>query len=252
MSLFSDTAHAPAAAGRAIARSLGDRARTLAQSPIYDAAMRLPIVVFSSSLLFADIYAFCRDVVPHLFEPVGADLVFAVLVRMWQWLFVAVLAIQPAFRLRPIAKSQEVLPRVAALVAICIPPAFLLLPRAPPSLPFNLAALSISLIANVMAVITLRFLGRSLSVMPEARRLVQNGPYGMVRHPLYLCELFATFAVFLQYRTPLALALLATAVGLQLKRAAWEEQVLARAFPEFAAYRAKTAFLIPRRLWRCG
>lgn len=66
---------------------------------------------------------------------------------------------------------------------------FMLLQRAAPSVMYNSLAAVVGLSANVMALVTASFLGRSLSVMPEARRLVQDGPYGIVRHPLYLCEL---------------------------------------------------------------
>jgi protein-S-isoprenylcysteine O-methyltransferase Ste14 len=121
----------------------------------------------------------------------------------------------------------------------------MLLERAPASVAFNFFAVIISLLANVMALVTASFLGRSLSVMPEARRLVQSGPYGVVRHPLYFCELIGTAAVFLQYRSWAATALLLLAVVLLVRRAGWEEAVLARTFPEFAAYRARTSFLVP-------
>jgi protein-S-isoprenylcysteine O-methyltransferase Ste14 len=97
-----------------------------------------------------------------------------------------------------------------------------------------------------MSLVTVSFLGRSLSVMPEARRLVQRGPYGMVRHPLYLFEMLATAAVALQYRSLLAFGLLLLVITLQVARARWEEGVLARVLPDFAAYRSQTSFLIPR------
>jgi len=57
--------------------------------------------------------------------------------------------------------------------------------------------------------------------------------------------MLATAAVALQYRSLPAAALLAVAIVLQVARARWEEGVLARAFPDFAAYRARTSFLIP-------
>jgi len=34
-------------------------------------------------------------------------------------------------------------------------------------------------------------------------------------------------------------------VVLQVARARWEERVLARAFPDFAAYRSQTSFMVP-------
>ena len=237
---------------KSLAMPFGDLRRRLDQSVVYDWAMRFPIMIYCSFLLGRDVFQFCQQVAhdPVAFQQFDAGTYVAMLARISQWMFVALLAILPLFRLRPIAKSQEILPRVAALIAACIPSMFMLLARAPPSVAFNVPALSIGLFANIAAVIALGFLGRSLSVMPEARRLVRNGPYRVVRHPLYLCEMLGTLAVFLQYRSWPAFALLLIAVALQVKRARWEEEVLARAFSDFAAYRSQTAFLIPHRPWR--
>src|ERR1035441_3905339 len=45
---------------------------------------------------------------------------------------------------------------------------------------FSVRALPVS--ASILGALTLSFLGRSFSVMPEARRLVTTGPYSIVRH----------------------------------------------------------------------
>ncbi len=230
-----------------VAVPFGDLRRRLDQSRVYDWAMRCPIIVYSSFILFRDVLGFCQEVAqnPAVFEQLDGGMVIAMLARISQWMFVVLLSIQPLFRLRAIAKSEDILPRVAALAAVCVPLMFMLLQRAPPDLVFNLSAVIVSLIANVMTVVTASFLGRSLSVMPEARRLVQSGPYALVRHPLYLCEMLGVGTVVLQYRSLPALALLLAAIALQLARARWEEGVLAKSFPDFAAYRARTAFLVP-------
>jgi len=82
-------------------------------------------------------------------------------------------------------------------------------------------------------------------VMPEARRLVTTGPYSIVRHPLYLFELLGVIGILLQMRSSTGILLLTLIVALQIARARWEEAVLDRAFPEFAAYLQKVPFVIP-------
>jgi len=231
-----------------LAMPFGDLRRRLDQSVTYDWAMRCPIMVYGSFILFRDVLGFCQQVAqdPVAFEQFDAGTFVAMLARISQWMFVILLSIQPLFRLRPVAKSEEILPRVVALIAVSLPLMYMLLDRAPPSLAFNLVAVVVSVLANVMSLVTVSFLGRSLSVMPEARRPVQRGPYGMVRHPLYLFEMLATAAVALQYRSLLAFGLLLLVITLQVARARWEEGVLARVLPDFAAYRSQTSFLIPR------
>jgi len=220
----------------------------LDRSPSYDFAMRWPIAIYSAFILSRDVVAFCQQLPqdPAVFGRFDAGVAMAALARTSQWMFVVLLAIQQLFRFRPIAKSENIMARVVALSAVCVPPLFMLIQRAPPSLVANALAVAVSLAANVMSVVTVSFLGRSLSVMPEARRLVQSGPYGVVRHPLYLCEMLGTVAVALQYRSPAAGGLVLIAIMLQVARARWEEAVLAGAFPDFAAYRSRTSFLIPR------
>ena len=234
-------------AAKFLSMPLGEFRRRLDQSLIYDWAMRCPIMVYCSFILFRDVAAFCQQVLqdPTVFEQFDSGIIIAMLARISQWMFAALWSIQPLFRLRAIRKSDEIMPRVVALIAVCIPQIFMELNRAHPNITFNLLSVLICLIANVMCLVTVSFLGRSLSVLPEARRLVHSGPYGIVRHPLYLCEILATAGIVLQYRSLSAAGLLVLFIVLQLARARWEEGVLARAFPDFADYRSHTSFLFP-------
>lgn len=222
--------------------------RRLDQSWLYDWAMRIPVVAYSSFLLLRDVFAFFDQILAQPASVAHPDMgfVIATLTRILQWMLVALLAILPVFRVRPLAKSDRILPRVIALLVVCMLPMFMLLARAPANLAFDSAAVVLGASANVMAVVTLSFLGRSLSVMPEARQLVQSGPYGIVRHPLYLCEMLGVTAVVLEYRSIAATTLFLVIVALQIARACWEETVLTRAFPDFALYRMHTPFLLPR------
>jgi len=217
------------------------------QSRIYDWTMRLPIFLYSLYALIHDVISFSEQVAqdPATWAHADAGVISATLARVSQWIFVTILAVLPLFRHRPIAKSTALLPRFAALVTVCIPPFCVLLERAPPNLWCNLMAVVAGISASILGVLTLSFLGRSFSVMPEARRLVTTGPYNIVRHPLYLFELLGIIGILLQVRSLAGVLLLALIVVLQIARARWEEAVLERAIPEFAAYRERVPFLIP-------
>jgi protein-S-isoprenylcysteine O-methyltransferase Ste14 len=208
--------------------------------------MRTPIVIYSSYVLVHDVRAFTVELaaLPSVFDYPG----MALLARLSQWIFVALLAVLPLVRYRPIAKSSEVLPRVVALVTVCVPPLCLQFDRAPPNAVLDFIAAITGLLASGLAVVTVSYLGRSFSVMPEARRLVTAGPYSIVRHPLYSCEILGVAGIALQVRSLQAVAALVAIVALQVARASWEEGVLDRALKDFAPYRARVPLLIPRCL----
>ena len=133
--------------------------RRLDQSVIYDWAMRCPIMVYCAFILFRDVFAFCQQVLqdPTGFEHFDSGIVIAMLARISQWMFVILLSVQPLFRLRAIGKWR-ILPRLVALLAICLPLMFMQLERAPPSIVFNSLSVIISLFANVMCLVTVSFL----------------------------------------------------------------------------------------------
>jgi protein-S-isoprenylcysteine O-methyltransferase Ste14 len=95
------------------------------------------------------------------------------------------------------------------------------------------------------ATYALAFLGRSISVMAEARRLVTGGPYSIIRHPLYLGEEVAAVGVAIQFFSGWALLLLAVHLGCQVYRMRREEGVLEETFPEYRSYMAETYRVIP-------
>ena len=69
--------------------------------------------------------------------------------------------------------------------------------------------------------------------------------YKRVRHPLYLGEMVAVAGVALQYLSAWALLLLALVWTFLLQRMKYEERVLFQSFPEYGAYMARTARLVP-------
>jgi len=91
----------------------------------------------------------------------------------------------------------------------------------------------------------LSYLGRSVSLIAEARKLVTGGPYSIVRHPLYLGEEIAILGVVLQYFSVWALLILVLQLLCQLYRMSYEEQVLGAAFPDYGDYKTRTFRLVP-------
>jgi protein-S-isoprenylcysteine O-methyltransferase Ste14 len=100
-------------------------------------------------------------------------------------------------------------------------------------------------IGNILAMIVLLQLGRSFSILPESRQMVTRGPYAVVRHPLYLAEAVATLGLAIDFLSLWALLLVTMQFALQIARIHYEEKVLKKHFPAYAAYARKTWRLIP-------
>lgn len=149
-------------------------------------------------------------------------------------------------RLPPRSGDSGWRPRAAAVLGTFAAVGFTRLPLVP--LSAGWAAVSSVLIAAGfgLSLAVLAWLGRSFSVVPEARRLVTTGPYALSRHPLYAVEQLALLGFVLQYAQPWSTLLFLAQFALQLVRIRYEERVLTAAFPaEYAAYAARTARLIP-------
>lgn len=160
-------------------------------------------------------------------------------------LFLVLIAVMTLARLRPLRKSEGWLPRAAALAGLLMLYGLMLFPRAAPDPGWDAASLAILVAGQFLCAVAMLQLGRSFSVMPEARRLVTAGLYGKIRHPLYLAEAVATLGVYLQFRSLTAALLVAAQFGVQLWRMKEEEKVLEAQFPEYAGYRRRTARLLP-------
>jgi protein-S-isoprenylcysteine O-methyltransferase Ste14 len=81
----------------------------------------------------------------------------------------------------------------------------------------------------------------------EGHRIVDTGPYGVVRHPIYTGMLTAALALAVETATLAGFAgVLLIAVGFTLK-ASMEERFLGEALgaDAYAAYRARTPMLLP-------
>lgn len=92
------------------------------------------------------------------------------------------------------------------------------------------------------------FTAATIEVAP-GQRLIDTGPYAIVRHPMYASALFFLFG------TPLALASCWGFVGMAVTlpflmwRLLDEEAMLARELPGYAAYQARVRFRLIPGLW---
>jgi protein-S-isoprenylcysteine O-methyltransferase Ste14 len=106
-------------------------------------------------------------------------------------------------------------------------------------------AAALMLAGTLLAFWSAWYLGRSFSLLPQARTLVTGGPYRFVRHPIYLGGLLITLGEIWLRFSPLVVILNLVFVAAQVVRLRYEEDILERTFPEYRAYRARTSALIP-------
>ncbi len=145
----------------------------------------------------------------------------------------------------PLAKAKGILPRLVAIGGTFLGNGFLHLNAVQQPLPVQAFADVLLIVSAVLAIAALLRLKTAFSMIPEARRLVMKGPYALVRHPLYAAELVGFAGLAMQFEQPWAGLLFAALVGLQYWRTVFEEQVLSAAYPDYAAYQARTWRFVP-------
>ena len=140
---------------------------------------------------------------------------------------------------RPVARSKGVMPRFFGFAGTFMGIGILQLPVAPLSLPMQMLAAALIGFGSLGSFLVLWRLGKSFSIMPEARNLVTGGPYAYARHPLYVVEFLTLIGTAIQFAQPWATLLAAGVTVFQVLRTVFEERVLAAAYPEYAGYRAR-------------
>lgn len=228
-----------------------ERLEALRRTKLYDLLTAAPFIAWS---------AFCvAQMLPSLSQRIAlvamfvrtdpsvlpASLAFRTISEIMTLVFFAVTIVMFTVRYVPRRGNPGIYPRIAAVVGTFLSFGFVLLPPQELSYPFYLASLFLLIAGTVFAIYAMLVLGRSISLMPEARRLVTKGPYAVIRHPLYLGEMVAFAGIALQHLSPWALLLLCLACAFQLQRMKYEERVLSQSFPEYGDYMARTARLLP-------
>jgi protein-S-isoprenylcysteine O-methyltransferase Ste14 len=161
--------------------------------------------------------------------------------------FLALVVSTTVMRLKPLRSAEGIEPRAMALAGTFATVLVTLIPSTIPLLPaLKIFALCLTATGFSLAAYVLYWLGRSFSIMAEARRLVTAGPYGIVRHPLYSVEEIAVIGILLLNLSLPAVLLIAVQWTIQMRRMHHEERVLSQTFPEYADYAARTPKFLPR------
>jgi len=159
--------------------------------------------------------------------------------------FLVLLVVLTTTRLRPNRTAEGWEPRISALIGSFLSFALVALPPADLGPAWRAAGVVLIAVGMVLSILVLARLGRSFSIVPQARRLVTTGPYAYVRHPLYLCEEIAIIGVAVVHFSALAVLILVIQWIFQLRRMANEERLLQTHFPEYASYAAVTPRITP-------
>ncbi len=124
----------------------------------------------------------------------------------------------------------------------------LLPPAGPKVVSAPAAAAIVALIGGVVLVAGAVTLGANLSILPSPRegaRVVRQGVYRWVRHPIYAGVILLTVG-WVVYRGDLLHVVLAVATALfYAAKASREERYLQDRFPDYAGYRRRTWRFVP-------
>jgi protein-S-isoprenylcysteine O-methyltransferase Ste14 len=225
--------------------------KRLRRTKLYDLFAAAPLIAW---------YGFCAAQVLRLVAPqvelvklfiqtdpsvLPAALVLSTVAHVATLAFLVILVVMFAVRHIPQRTAPGFYPRFAAVAGTFLGGGIVLLPLQELSYALYLGSVLLIIGGTGLAIYAALVLGRSISILPEARRLVTRGPYALVRHPLYLGEIVAIAGVALQYLSAWALLLLALVCAFQFQRMKYEERVLFQVFPKYGDYMARTARLMP-------
>jgi protein-S-isoprenylcysteine O-methyltransferase Ste14 len=214
-------------------------------SPVYDVLMRLPMLAWSvatATFAGAQFLEYEREV-----DPMLPDYLYAVNVAMQLAIiaFLVTIAATVVMRGRPRGKARGWEPRATALIGTLLIYAVVFFPRRQLPLTAGILSTLLLLAGNAIAIYCLSHLGRSFSIMPEARELVTSGLYRYLRHPLYLAEMIGVTGTVMQFWSVWTALILAVEIALQVRRMHNEEIVLLAVFPEYVEYQQRTARVLP-------
>jgi protein-S-isoprenylcysteine O-methyltransferase Ste14 len=238
--------------GEALGTFFAEQLERIRRTKLYDLFAALPFIAW---LLFC-----ATQILPPLSEQIALASFFVfkiqpsalplsmalnILSKVCTLVFLSALVVMFVVRRVPIGRARGLYARFAALAGTFSSVGIVWLPLHELSSMQYLISLLLIASGTAFAISAVFVLGRSISLMPEARRLITRGPYAVVRHPLYVGELIATAGLAMQFLMPWALVLFGISCVLQFERVRNEERLLIQAFPVYRDYMANTARFLP-------
>lgn len=220
-------------------RLFGRRARA------YDLMAASPLIVWYFVCMAYQWPSLVSDTLTINFTSISPLAAVDLVSRLSRFIFGALLIVLMAIRRTPIKKQQSISRRVIAFFGCYVGIAAQVWPTAVIQSWWLMGSALMIVFGMMFATYSLLWLGRSISVMPESRKLVTSGPYSIIRHPLYFGEQIAIVGIALQCSSLWVMAVLTLQTCCQLYRMSYEEEILTQTFPEYEDYAGKTARIIP-------
>jgi protein-S-isoprenylcysteine O-methyltransferase Ste14 len=182
----------------------------------------------------------------YLANGIFASPLLSLLVTLLSALYMTVIVVILAAAGRPLARYETLMPNLSAVVGGFGIYLFGMLE--PATTQFLGIYIPLALLAVGAAIVlwALRYLRRASSIVPQARTVVDHGPYRYVRHPMYLGNMLTIVGLGLIVSTPSALFLSFICLVLQIARARYEDQLLASTFEGYRAYMSRVNAFLPR------
>ena len=208
----------------------------------FDILVRLLAATFFTTVVMVkvgDLSSYVRQALAQA-EALHFSSYLAIASRITPLLFLSLIAVLFLIREKPTKKASGIGPRLMAITGTFLIPTMPLFPRVEIGIGWTMASTALVIIGTSLSLYTLFHLGRSFSLNAEARRLVTDGPYSIVRHPLYLCEEIAIVGVLIQSFSLATLGIFIVHIWIQIRRMTNEEKVLRQAFPDYSEYAVRT------------
>src|SRR5262249_12831748 len=148
-------------------------------------------------------------------------------------------------RLPPRNSAAGIQPRLTAIAGTFFMIVVGAVPTGPVSASTTVASSALIVLGTVASIYCISWLGRAFSIMATAPGLVMEGPYRVVRHPLYVAEAITMIGIVISKWSIAAVVAGGVSCLLQLRRMFNEERVLRATFPEYEMYAERVPMFLP-------